>query len=77
MLFSGSLRFNIDPFDSFRDDHIWATLEAAHLKDFVSRLKGGLEYQCGEGGRNLRWVVSLVLEETWSRPFFLMLLFLR
>nr|KAG5688633.1 hypothetical protein BaRGS_017487 [Batillaria attramentaria] len=53
VLFSGTLRFNIDPFDSYRDDQIWATLETAHLKDFVTRLKGGLEYNCGEGGHSL------------------------
>ena len=56
MLFSGTLRFNIDPFDNFHDEGIWRTLESAHLKDFVLHLKGGLDYNCGEGGRNFRWV---------------------
>lgn len=54
VLFSGSLRFNIDPFDKFTDEQIWAALEQAHLEDFVDRLKGGLDYNCGEGGHNLR-----------------------
>ncbi|XP_076457523.1 multidrug resistance-associated protein 1-like isoform X2 [Babylonia areolata] len=53
VLFSGSLRFNLDPFDNFTDDHLWNTLEKAQLKDFVTGLNGGLLYPCGEGGRNL------------------------
>ena len=54
MLFSGSLRMNLDPFDNFRDDEVWTALEHAHLKDFVAGLSQGLAYECGEGGQNLR-----------------------
>lgn len=55
ILFSGSLRFNIDPFNQFNDDEIWVILETAHLKEFVKGLSDGLEYNCGEGGHNLRY----------------------
>ena len=54
MLFSGTLRDNLDPFETEEDDKLWQTLEHAHLKDFVSRLKEGLDYECGEGGSSLR-----------------------
>lgn len=54
MLFSGSLRMNLDPFDQYSDSQIWAALEHAHLKTFVSGLDDGLEHECGEGGQNLR-----------------------
>ncbi|GFO06113.1 canalicular multispecific organic anion transporter 1 [Plakobranchus ocellatus] len=53
VIFSGTLRMNLDPFDEFSDDEIWRALEHAHLKDFVSGLPGMIQYECGEGGSNL------------------------
>lgn len=35
VLFSGSLRLNLDPFNKRSDDDIWRALAHAHLKDFV------------------------------------------
>lgn len=35
VLFSGSLRMNLDPFDKHSDEDIWRSLEHAHLKEFV------------------------------------------
>ena len=35
VLFSGSLRLNLDPFNSCSDDDIWRALAHAHLKDFI------------------------------------------
>ncbi len=54
MLFSGSLRMNLDPFGAYSDEKIWLSLEHAHLKQFVSGLDKGLEFECSEGGENLR-----------------------
>lgn len=54
VLFSGTLRMNLDPFDAYSDAQIWTALERAHLKIYVSELSEGLEYECGEGGQNLR-----------------------
>ena len=56
VLFSGSLRHNLDPFDSYSDDQIWSALEKAHLKDLVSGLENQLEFECNEGGENLRFL---------------------
>nr|AJG01605.1 ATP-binding cassette sub-family C member 1 [Dreissena polymorpha] len=53
VLFSGTLRMNLDPFDEYSDDKIWTALEHAHLKTFVSGLDDGLLHECGEGGQNL------------------------
>ena len=53
MLFSGSIRSNLDPFELHRDVDIWSALEHAHLKEFVSNLSGQLSFQCSEGGENL------------------------
>lgn len=54
VLFSGSLRMNLDPFDEYSDVQLWQVLEHAHLKKFVSEIEAGLLYECGEGGSNLR-----------------------
>ena len=45
---------NLDPFNIFKDDQLWSALEHAHLKAFVSQLKGQLSFNCNEGGENLR-----------------------
>ncbi|XP_074513337.1 multidrug resistance-associated protein 1 [Sebastes fasciatus] len=53
VLFSGSLRMNLDPFDSYSDEEIWRALEYSHLKSFVSGLPNKLSHECSEGGENL------------------------
>ena len=55
MLFSGTLRFNLDPFDKHTDEELWNVLEISHLKQFVSSLTEGLEHAVTEGGDNLRY----------------------
>nr|XP_055221298.1 multidrug resistance-associated protein 1 isoform X5 [Gorilla gorilla gorilla] len=53
VLFSGSLRMNLDPFSQYSDEEVWTSLELAHLKDFVSALPNKLDHECAEGGENL------------------------
>ncbi|KAL8585023.1 hypothetical protein ACOMHN_043659 [Nucella lapillus] len=53
VVFYGSLRMNLDPFDSHSDEDLWQALEHAHLKAFVQGLTAGLQYLCTEGGENL------------------------
>ena len=53
VLFSGSIRLNLDPFNMFNDEMLWKAIEQAHLKSFISELKNGLEYEVAEGGENL------------------------
>ena len=53
VLFSGTLRINLDPFETSTDDELWKALELAHLKEFVSGLEKKLDYPCTEGGDNL------------------------
>ena len=54
VLFSGTLRINLDPFGRYSDAELWQALEHAHLKDFVKEFAEGLEYVVSEGGENLR-----------------------
>jgi len=53
MLFTGTLRMNLDPFNMYSDIELWTLLELAHLKSFVSSLEQGLQYEITEGGDNL------------------------
>merc|ERR1712223_1419525 len=53
VLFSGSLRMNLDPFNVYTDEKVWEALKLAHLETFVSSLTEGLEYTISEGGENL------------------------
>ncbi|CAD5116964.1 DgyrCDS5802 [Dimorphilus gyrociliatus] len=53
VIFSGSLKFNIDPGNDYTDDEIWTAVEHAHLLNFISTLPEQLDYECGEDGENL------------------------
>ena len=53
VLFSGTLRLNLDPFNKYSDDELWQTLKLAHLDNFVTNLKEGLQHEITEGGENL------------------------
>jgi ABC-type multidrug transport system fused ATPase/permease subunit len=56
VLFSGTLRMNVDPFGAYSDDQIWDSLEKAHMGGAVRRLDKQLLFQCSEGGENFRFV---------------------
>ena len=40
VIFSASLRYNLDPFDMFQDADIWEALESVQLKKVVEAFKG-------------------------------------
>ncbi|XP_067915013.1 ATP-binding cassette sub-family C member 9 isoform X2 [Heterodontus francisci] len=52
VLFSGSIRFNLDPECKCTDDRLWEALEIAQLKNVVKSLPGGLNAMVTEGGEN-------------------------
>ena len=56
MVFTGTLRFNLDPFDEYSDEELWKTLDVTHLKTYVAELEYGLQHEVSEGGANLRFV---------------------
>ncbi|VDP98821.1 unnamed protein product [Trichobilharzia regenti] len=58
VLFSGTLRFNLDPFSHYSDDDIWKALELANLKPFIKEANNGylgLDMIISEGGSNIRY----------------------
>ncbi|CAM0902867.1 unnamed protein product [Alopecurus aequalis] len=52
VLFSGSIRFNLDPFSEHNDADLWEALERAHLKDVIRRNPLGLDAEVSEAGEN-------------------------
>ncbi|XP_020802461.1 probable multidrug resistance-associated protein lethal(2)03659 [Drosophila serrata] len=52
VLFSGTLRFNLDPFDEKSDEALWSALEDVKLKKHVASLEGGLSCHLQDGGSN-------------------------
>ena len=58
ILFSGSLRSNLDPFGRIADDILWSAIKDVHLDVFMSgecgsTAKGLLDFEVVEGGANL------------------------
>jgi len=52
-MFSGTLRFNLDPLSEVTDERILEVMSAAQLDDFLQKDKDGLNQQISEGGSNL------------------------
>lgn len=63
VIFSSTLRANLDPEGKCSDESIWRALELAHLKQLVSNLDEGLQYEVAEGGDNFRYGNGL-----WNDP---------
>lgn len=53
ILFKGSLRSNLDPFDKYPDDKIWESLRKTKLLTKIKSMPEELKSLVGEGGLNL------------------------
>ncbi|OTF73411.1 hypothetical protein BLA29_011377, partial [Euroglyphus maynei] len=53
VVFSGSVRYNLDPFNEYSDDNIWKALEDVQLKAQVNNYKEKLSALITESGSNL------------------------
>ena len=72
MLFSGTLRLNLDPFSRHTDEELWQAIEASHLKELASETENGLQFPIIEGGDNLRWQTNLSIQSLrfFNKPVF-------
>ncbi|XP_003792644.1 ATP-binding cassette sub-family C member 11 [Otolemur garnettii] len=52
VLLSGTIRFNLDPFDCYTDEQIWDVLERTFLAKIISRLPSRLQAEVLENGEN-------------------------
>lgn len=53
VLFSGSLRHNLDPFGHYSDGRLWRALECARLKELVESWILRLDHQISDEGSNI------------------------
>ena len=53
VLFSESIRTNLDPLKKHSDDELWNALEEVKLRSLVENLEGQLDYELLERGANL------------------------
>ena len=53
LIFSGSLRRNLDVLNNFQYFDLWQVLENVQLKDFIENLDRQLEYELMENGANV------------------------
>jgi ABC-type multidrug transport system fused ATPase/permease subunit len=52
VMFSNTVRYNLDPFASASDDELWDVLQKVRLGEVIAELPGGLDEQVAEGGEN-------------------------
>lgn len=52
VLFIGTVRYNLDPFDEYSDDEIWAALEKTYMKNSILKLDEMLHAPVLENGQN-------------------------
>ncbi|XP_041661072.1 multidrug resistance-associated protein 5 [Cheilinus undulatus] len=52
VLFSGTVRSNLDPFNQYSEEQIWDALSRSHMKECVSQLPLKLESEVVENGEN-------------------------
>ena len=52
VLFSGTMRYNLNPLDKYPDDQLWDALKQVQLKGVVEKMEGQLSGEVHEGGSN-------------------------
>jgi ABC-type multidrug transport system fused ATPase/permease subunit len=52
VIFSNTVRYNLDPFRTASDAELWETLRKVQMDEVVAELPSGLEEQVAEGGEN-------------------------
>jgi ATP-binding cassette, subfamily C (CFTR/MRP), member 2 len=52
VIFSNTVRYNLDPFGSATDEEVWETLKKVQMEETILELPGGLNELVAEGGEN-------------------------
>lgn len=52
VMFSNTIRYNLDPFGTSTENELWDVLEKVQLRELIAALPDGLDSQVSEGGEN-------------------------
>ncbi|XP_029949274.1 multidrug resistance-associated protein 9-like [Salarias fasciatus] len=52
VLFIGTVRYNLDPFDKYTDEEVWSALEKTYMKSSILKLEEKLQAPVMENGEN-------------------------
>ncbi|XP_067851301.1 multidrug resistance-associated protein 5 isoform X2 [Heptranchias perlo] len=52
VLFTGTVRYNLDPFQQYSEEQVWDALERTHMKECISQLPLKLDSDVVENGEN-------------------------
>lgn len=52
ILFRGTIRTNLDPFNEFSDDVLWSALRRVAMNEKIAATKGKLDAEVVESGNN-------------------------
>jgi ATP-binding cassette subfamily C (CFTR/MRP) protein 1 len=52
VIFSNSVRYNLDPFKKATEEELWEVLRKVHMAEVIAMLPKGLDEQVAEGGEN-------------------------
>ncbi|XP_067258367.1 ATP-binding cassette sub-family C member 12 [Chanodichthys erythropterus] len=52
VLFIGTVRYNLDPFNNYSDEELWLALEKTYMKDTIAKLPEKLQSPVVENGEN-------------------------
>ena len=55
VLFTGTMRSNLDPLGEYKDHQLWNALQAVQLEQVVKELDGGLDSKVMDNGSNFRY----------------------
>jgi ABC-type multidrug transport system fused ATPase/permease subunit len=55
-LFSGTVRSNLDPFQSYTEPDLWRAVESVGLKEAIVALQDGIDAHVVDGGNNFSQV---------------------
>ena len=53
VLYSGTIRSNLDPHETCTDAELWTAIKDAHIKPYISKLENKLDHEVAENGSNL------------------------
>lgn len=66
ILFGGSVRENLDPFEQHLEEQLWDALTQAQMADKVRLLPEGLDAPCGLGGEGTTRTIEMRLNSGWK-----------